>query len=534
MKKVLLLTLLIGSCVFVYAQMTLSSSSQIIVASGSTLVVNDVVNTSGTITNSGTVSVKGDVTNNGGGLIHSTSTGTVTFTGSSSQEISGTASVHFYGTLNVNNSNGVSLTNTSTGADHEVHGALTFTSGKLTLNTFDLTLDGTADPTGVGSTSYIHTNSTGELKRTVGNSDILFAVGNTAYNPVTLNNSGTSDDYGVRVVNNEPANSSTTHMVDRSWVVTEDVGGNSNLTVTPQWNSGEELTDFARANSAVGLTANSGSNYSWGAVGAASGGDPYTRSGSGFTGVGTFAIGDYYFGGLSIDLKVVLAAAWNATNDNMDKTLNTAALIPTTDPYSLGVSVSSVPANAVDWIKVELRNSGNHATITNTYAKFIDVDGQIIEEDGSNMKLTGAATGSYFVAIHHRNHLGVVSASTVDIGSSPVIDFSGLQATAYQNGSISTNSAMKEVESGVFGLWSGDASGDGTVSYNGGSNDRIAVLNKVGASTPGNSVTDAYNVEDVNMNGDVNYNGGSNDRISILNSVGASTPGNTNSQHIPE
>jgi len=534
MKKVFLLAFLVGSAFFVCAQMTLSSGSQIVVASGSTLVVNDVVNTLGTIDNDGTVSIKGDVTNNNGGLFDSGSGGTVTFTGASAQEVTGAATVHFYGTLDINNSNGVSLTNTTTGADQEIHGALSFTSGKLTLNTFNLTLHGTADPTGIDATSYIVTNNSGQLKRTVAASDILFPVGNSAYNPVTLNNSGTSDVYGVRVVDNEPGNSSTTHMVDRSWVVTETASGNSNLTVTPQWNSGEELTDFTRANSAVGLTTDAGVNYSWGDVGAASGSDPYTRAGSGFTGIGTFAIGDYYYGGLSIDLKINLAAAWNETNNNMDKTLNTEGLIPLTDPYSVGVTVSSVPSDAVDWVKVELRNSGNHATITNTYAKFVNQSGQIIEEDGSNMKITGALTGSYYVAIHHRNHLGVVSNSTVDIGSSPAVNFTNLLATAWDDPAISTNNALKEVETGVFGLWEGDASGDGTVSYNGGSNDRIAVLNKVGASTPGNAVTSTYAIEDVNMNGDVNYNGGSNDRISILNSVGASTPGNTNSQHIPE
>ncbi len=533
MKKVLSLAFLVGSAFLVCAQMTLSSGSQIVVASGSTLVVNDVVNSSGTIDNSGTVSIKGDVTNNSGGLFDLGSTGTVTFTGSSAQEVTGAATIHYYGTMNVNNSFGVSITNTTTGAAQEIHGTLSFTSGKLTLNNFDLTI-GTTDPTGTGATSYIVTNGTGQLKRVVASSDVIFPIGNSAYNPIILNNAGTSDTYGAKVVDSKPASfSGTTHIVNRSWDITEAVSGGSNYTATIQWNSGEEAT-FDRTKSCLGITADAGSNVTWGSMGAASGSDPYTRNQSGYTSIGTLMVGDYYYAGLVIDLKVILAAAWNDANNNMDKTLNTAGLIPTTDPYSLGTTVSSVPANAVDWVKVELRSSGNQATITNSYAKFVDVDGQIIEEDGSNMKLTAAVAGSYYVAIKHRNHFGIVSASTVEIASSPAINFTNALATAWDKSSVTTNDAMKVVESGTYGLWDGDVNGDGDIKYNGSGADRVAVLSAVGSSTPGNIVTSTYSGNDANMDGSVKYNGSSADRVAILSVVGSSTPGVVLSEHMPD
>ncbi|MFK5857060.1 MAG: hypothetical protein QM503_13090 [Bacteroidota bacterium] len=534
MKKILILTFLFGSAFSVCAQMTLSSGSQIVVASGSHLVVNDVVNTSGTIDNDGTVTINGDVTNNGGGLFDSGSTGTVTFAGASAQEVTGTATVHYYGTLNINNSNGVSITDGSTGAAQEVHGTLSFTSGKLTLNAFDLTI-GSTDPTGTGASAYIVTNSTGELKRTVTSSDVIFPVGNSAYNPITLNNSGTSDTYGVIAVEAKPASfSGTTHIVNESWDITEANSGNSNLTVTTQWNVGDEATDFDRTKSCVGITTDAGATVTWGTSGAAVGSDPYTRSTSGITSVGTIMTGDYYWGGLAIDLKVILAAAWNDANNNMDKTLNTAGLIPLTDPYGQSVTVSSIPANAVDWVKVELRNSGNHATVTNIFAKFVDQDGQIINEDGSNMKIIEAAAGSYYVAVLHRNHLGVVSASTVEIASSPAVDFANLQARAWQDGAISTNAAMDEVDTDVFGLWAGDANSDGFVRYEGSNPDRVSILNGVGVSTPTNSLTSTYSALDVNMDGNVQYEGGNPDRVSLLNVIGVSTPTQAFTEHIPE
>ena len=520
MKKYLIAAFLFGSAFSVYSQFILSSSANVVVNSGSQIVASSVVNNGGTITNSGTISLSGNLTNNTSALLASSSSGTISFDGSSAQEITGDTDAEFYGTLKINNSSGVALTNTSTGSDQTINGTLNFASGKLSLNSFDLTL-GSTDPTGVSSAKYIKTNSTGAVKRTVAASDVDFPVGNTAYNPITLNNAGTSDTYGVRVVDNEPANSSTNHMVDRSWVVDETVSGGSDLTVSTQWNSGEELTSFDRTNSAVGLTTDGGSNYTWGASGAASGSDPYTKSGTGFSSVGSFAIGDSYFAGIVVDLQAFLAAAYNTTNDNMDKTLNTAGLLPTTDPYSLNTTVSSVPANAVDWVKIELRDATDNTSVLYSFARFIDQSGKVIEENGSNFKMTGVPSGSYYIAISHRNHFGVMSNSTVDLSNSPSLSFKAAQATAWQDGTISTNAAMKEVETGVFALWDGDANDDGSLVYNGGSSDRVLILDQVGGVGQMSTViTAVYHANDVNMDGNVVYNGGSSDRVEILDNVG--------------
>jgi len=531
MKKYLFAAFLFGNAFLGYTQMVLSSGSQIVVSSGSVLVANDITGSGGTIKNLGDVSVLGDITNNSGALFDAASNGTVTFEGSSAQKVTGTSSITFYGTLDIDNSSGVSLTDDATGASQTIDGTLNFTNGLLTLNAFDLTV-GSTDPTGVGTTKYIKTNSTGVVKRTVGSSDVVFPVGNSAYNPIILNNSGTSDTYGVKVTDNEPANSSTVHMVDRSWTVTESVSGGSDLAVTTQWIGTEELSGFDRTKSNVGLTTDNGSSYTWGSVGAASGSDPYTRQGTGFTGVGTFATGDYYYGGIEIDLQAFLAAAYNTTNDNMDKTLNTAGLLPTTDPYSLNTTVSSVPANAVDWVKIQLRDPSNSATVLYSFARFIDQTGQVIEEDGSNFTMTGVTSGSYYVAILHRNHFGVMSNSTIDLSGSPTLSFKSAQATAWQDGSISTNSAMKEVETGVFAMWEGDATGDGTIKYNGTGNDKNEILGVVGLSTP-NNIVNSYSASDINMDGDVKYNGTSNDKNEVLGVVGLSTPNDIKNEHLP-
>jgi len=294
MKKITTLALVFLSVFSVYGQLTIQSGSNIVINNGSMIVVSDINNLGGTIKNDGDLMLKGDVVNNTSGLLASNSTGTVTFSGSSAQEITGNTDANFYGTLEIDNSSGVSLTATSTGSDQTVNGQLVFTNGALVLNTFDLTI-GATDPTGMDASKYIKTNSTGSLKRSVtadGSTSVLYPVGNSAYNPVTLMNAatGTTDSYTVRVADNEPKNASTAHMVNRSWIISETTAGGSKLTVTPQWNVAEELSGFDRTNCAVGLTTDAGTTYNWKTYGAATG--TYAQTGLTYYGVGTFAVAD--------------------------------------------------------------------------------------------------------------------------------------------------------------------------------------------------------------------------------------------------
>jgi len=282
----------------------------------------------------------------------------------------------------------------------------------------------------------------------------------------------------------------------------------------------------------VGLTTDGGTSYEWTATGSASGSDPYSKAGTSFTGVGTFAIGDYFYSGKQLDLTFFLGGAYNGST--MDNDLYTDGLIPTTDPYGLSTTVTTVPSNAVDWVKVELRDNGDHSTIQHSYAFFVDASGSLLNTDGTTGgKIIGAALQNYYIAVLHRNHMGIVSSAIVNLdASSPSYDFTTALSKAWDDATVTTNDAMKNV-SGVFCLWEGDATDNGEVGYNGGGNDRLAVLTEVGSSTPGNTVTDTYSDNDVNMDGDVIYNGAGSDRVSILTVVGSSTPGVVYKVHLP-
>ncbi|GAB3736397.1 hypothetical protein GCM10027594_17400 [Hymenobacter agri] len=129
------------------------------------------------------------------------------------------------------------------------------------LNNFDLQLQKDADFSGPARTApLLVTNGTGSLVRTVSGDGVgvLFPVGSsaTSYSPATLSQSGTGveDAYSVRVIDNlypgytaagvgvgTPVNNQN---VKKTWLVEEEVPGNSNATLTLQWPTAEAASNF--------------------------------------------------------------------------------------------------------------------------------------------------------------------------------------------------------------------------------------------------------------------------------------------------
>ncbi len=174
-----------------------------------------------------------------------------------------------------------------------VNSTLTLTSGNVILGSNDLRA---ATQASGSATSYAITNGSGRLRLDVGSSNILFPVGNSTYNPVTLNNSGTADVYGV-IARDGAAGSEAdaSKIVLRNWDINEGTAGGSNLAVTAQWNApvaqtGQEEINFVRGNAIKWI-----GNFTSGAwtnnAATLSGSDPYTYTASGITTVGIFEPG---------------------------------------------------------------------------------------------------------------------------------------------------------------------------------------------------------------------------------------------------
>ena len=269
-----------------YSQMN-NNGGYITVQTGATLVIEgDYTSTNaGTIEIDGDVVLKGDLVNNGGSVA-SGSTGDLIFDGTTLQEVTGSQSTTFYCAVEVSNPAGIALTATAApGASQGVDSLLILTDGKVKLNTFDLTISDEGI-TGAGSGKYIETNSTGRLINTVtaGGSAVAYPVGDSVYNPITIQNggTGTTDSYGVRAKRGFPANwTPTDHAVQGHWILTEGTTGGSNLTLTPTWKNTQHQTNFQTSDCAVGLSKNNGTTIAWAASGAATDNTPFfSKAGS--------------------------------------------------------------------------------------------------------------------------------------------------------------------------------------------------------------------------------------------------------------
>lgn len=253
------------------------------------------VESAATITLSGAASnlnIFGNLLNNG---TISGSTGWISFAGSTQQTMNGGT----YNKVAVNNTTGVKISAPLTVVD-----TLQLTNGKVQLDNNGLTIGNTGRILGNSANNYVVTNGTGSLTmNNIGTGGrtgaFVFPVGTSSdYSPVTVNNTGSADNYSVRVINgayptytgNTPSGSAyTTNAVAANWIIEEAVSGGSNLSVTFQWNASQELSGFTRASSYVARFTTTG--WMANAAGAAAGTGPYTRTMAGIVDLYPMGVG---------------------------------------------------------------------------------------------------------------------------------------------------------------------------------------------------------------------------------------------------
>ncbi len=245
-------------------------------------------------------------------------------------------------------------------------------------------------------------------------------------------------------------------------------------------------------------------------------------------------------GETELHLKVFLDGPYNPETGLMSTALNDLNLIPLQEPYTAldyelvtdtGEDTISDPSvldvvgsNAiVDWVVVETRWGQNAAQVFDAQAALLQADGDIVSVDGASPIIVPFQSGTYFISVKHRNHLGVMTATAVDI--SETIDFSTTPL-------YGTNPA--KTVGNVKVLWAGDVSADGLVQYTGQGNDRDFILYDIGGDVPTNVLANVYSRSDVNMDGQVKYVGMNNDRDPILVNIGGSTPNNVLEAQLPE
>jgi hypothetical protein len=212
----------------------------------------------------------------------------------------------------------------------------------------------------------------------------------------------------------------------------------------------------------------------------------------------------------TFNISANLRGAWNA--GSMNNTIN--SILPLTQPYnvspflytgteSVAPGFFAAHPNIVDWVLVQFRkpSTGNGVDATSvteigTKAAFILQNGSVVELDGvTPLTIDIRKQGSGFFVLRHRNHLAVMSNSINTISDSYNNDFKVL-ANSYVNTDPSiTNTPMVLMPSSTqYGLWAGNANGDGGVN----GSDLFIIRQRANQSSTG------YEPADVNMDGGAN------------------------------
>lgn len=229
---------------------------------------------------------------------------------------------------------------------------------------------------------------------------------------------------------------------------------------------------------------------------------------------------------LYVNAKVLLLGSKEFNNPSMHDDLRVEEMIPLEEPYSgmsnfthygsgggeittwevLGVEG---PDAIVDWVFLELRNEDDPSEVIATRSALVQRDGDIVDVDGtSNVIFEDVLEDNYYVAIRHRNHLGIMTAETIPIFPfSPLIDFTVIDTWG-------ENATRLTLEGNT--LWSGNANGDSQVIFQGVNNELNNIFFEV-LNAPDNTdqlanyVVNGYSNNDLDMNGETIYQGVGND-----------------------
>jgi hypothetical protein len=169
--------------------------------------------------------------------------------------------------------------------------------------------------------------------------------------------------------------------------------------------------------------------------------------------------------GINVKSKIFLQGPF--TSNSMSTTLTQSSLLPNSQPYNTPPwnyngsesFVSDPNSTMVDWVLVELRNPSNPSQLVARRAAILKNNGLLLNTSGSEgVVFNNVDPGSYYIAIYHRNHLAIMSASPVALSlNSTLYDF-----TTTMNKAFGQN-PMVELSPGKFGMYASDGNADGIV-----------------------------------------------------------------------
>jgi uncharacterized repeat protein (TIGR01451 family) len=154
----------------------------------------------------------------------------------------------------------------------------------------------------------------------------------------------------------------------------------------------------------------------------------YTSHSGNFNGSGDF-IADVnncntncFSGPSGLAIAVILEGAYQNHNGQMRTALNQQQVLALNQPfnkapwnYSGTEQVTVMPHDSiVDWVLVEVRDTANRRTIRERYAAFLLHNGTVVGIDGHAL-LPVPQDSAFYLAVHHRNHLSMMTDQPVQI-----------------------------------------------------------------------------------------------------------------------
>lgn len=275
--------------------------------------------------------------------------------------------------------------------------------------------------------------------------------------------------------------------------------------------------------------------------------------------------------GINLAIKVYLQGAMigNSQSDTLMRDnlrsygANGTRLIPAEEPYSGILNGANKPFKhkgdggdevvedsttvfavtgedaIVDWVFVEIRSSTALDSVITTRAGLLQRDGDVVDLDGqSHLRFLTAPAGPYYVAVRHRNHLGVMTAEALDL--SPIVTEIDFTDTSYLTNGINAQVKLTLNGQPKMALWAGDLNSDGRTIYQGPANDILQLFttvmtdpNQHPTNKIANFITQGYHRADIDLNGRAIYQGPGNDRAILLFNTTLIFPENDADPDIP-
>ncbi len=194
-------------------------------------------------------------------------------------------------------------------------------------------------------------------------------------------------------------------------------------------------------------------------------------------------------GPVALKVKALMEGPYNS-GGNMHTTLSTQGILPLNQPfnappwnYSGSESVSSIPADVVDWVFLEILD--NSYNVVDERAAFIKNNGTIVDTDATTtIDFNTIIPGNYYVVVKARNHVGLMSDNSISLPNTNSLDLRVI--TNVRNGSTQ----LYTTNDGNYCMHAGDYNGDG-----------IMTISDFNAYVTNPSEIMNYHLVDVNMDG---------------------------------